>query len=212
MADAFFRVSLDFMIRHDLAHIMNGHILLVKERKYGMTVDDIRPSAGPHFRQTLEMDADAVTVCDFLMDDLKALQRPCDHKREHEIGTRIQLKLSAIYCALRLYGFGKNEKDKVSPSPASRRNMIAGTACTYFLHHLGEDRMDRLVPFIAGAGPLSEEAFAAISGLTIPKPELRSSLAPEAFQWELAIAHQWNELYPDLFRLAFSDRLIGPPR
>lgn len=208
----------DFFLLHEVAHVLNGHVRLLRERGYLPAVDE--RSATQYvggeldIRQTLEMDADAfalIKMCGNWMSTPEESRLLAGSTSPHALGDWMFMMFSAVYMAMRVYHFGENASSKSHPSPASRRNMAGATILTNVRGWLGADAVDEIGPYIGLAALRCEQAIEAIVRIPMPRDDIRDSFDLRNTEWEKLVVAKWRDIYPDLRRLAHTDRLIPPP-
>lgn len=205
-AKALTDIAFDFIVLHELGHLLNGHVALVQERFASKGIDEQSPPAGldPLLSQTLEMDADSFAIA-----QLAGHVVTSAHINPMNAAERIFQVMFSIYSSLRVFGFKKNSATYRHPAPTLRRNLIAATIGTWALTSPHASLLA-----VAGANAIfdSEVAFVHLFGGEIPRAEVMESFeSADSKAWRKKILDGWSEVLPDLERLSFRGGLYGSP-
>jgi hypothetical protein len=204
-----FLTAFDFIVRHECAHIMHGHLALLRERAGISSIDESSGSSAPNFQQTLEIDADCYALYHELNPKLMRLvDRP---EQEPLIAQFMLVSLVAVYSVHRVLGYGNYQPSTSHPSVGIRLTAMMSAAFAHFEMRLGVETASRVDRLITDAALLSEVTFATMAGVPLPHEELMSLFTSgEAAKIGMDIEKNWNVLHPDLVRLAYTTHLAAP--
>jgi hypothetical protein len=204
-----------WVFQHELAHIWNGHVDLLHERRGFRSIDELKAASrtgiGSLDLQTLEMDADSYATTNVLLQAIQPrLDRPSDFSELtfpefEEIGpgaSMAYIAMFAIYFLFRSFDEALNlgvDLDRASHPPAPVRQGFAMTSAMVTIEtHFGipQSRTRALAKTVVSH---AEEAFARIT-------ERQPILVDDALKsWNRDFAarvfRNWNALRPDLDRL-----------
>ena len=198
--------AFDFIVLHELAHLLNGHVALIQERAGKPMRNGEAPGVDPLLRQCLEMDADCFAVAQF-MGFLGDPAYPASNGASAEMLV-FELVFS-VYSMLRLDGFGEYSGSTHHPSPGIRRVMILDTIGTWIDKLQGKVDAESLRSAVLRAVRESERAFVELFGGEIPQAELNRSVSTDARSQIAKILEGWRSMLPELERLSFRGGLFG---
>ncbi len=187
----------EFIVNHEIGHLLYGHVGLLQERTNVRIVDERPMGIEPRLLQTLEMDADTFAVA-----QATAYLNPAFFSVGHVLPSKqapfIFAATFATYATERLFGFGTNGPGNRYPSPDMRRRILIYTFEKWINVWLSNvEGLDRpaLIESIGRAVLECERAFVSMFGGNIPKLEILRSINDP---WLADIVNGWREIAADL--------------
>jgi len=214
--------ALEFIVCHELWHILGGHLRWHTHRTGELTLAEVRsqtcPTAGLSY-QALEMDADAFAVWCSLLRTLAVAAGPHDEGNLSQvIMTPGQAVEVTFICAVVMVGTflgeisNPSDWNSLSHPPAGVRHGMNMAAADRTLRLLGERE---LVANLTGSRPwvarfsrfILDHVWTRIGNQERHHQDFRQSFGPKGVQHMAALMRKLGELKPELNKFAH----ITPP-
>jgi hypothetical protein len=214
-------IAIDFLFAHEIGHLMNGHVKLLKTRKEMPLLAEFDPTQKTPeenlTRQTLEMDADSFAVGQGLA---TAFGRAGDASHvfppdwRQWYGTPTQALFSwtlAIYGFFRLFFKGTVNLDHLDstthPPPNIRLSMVLTTVVEFLKKTGREELIPQLQPIIGEVMRTVETGQALITSTSLNLGGVQQTLDPRANKHMGRLLDHWKILRPGLVPLNRGGRL-----
>jgi hypothetical protein len=214
-------LAIDFLFAHEIGHLMNGHVKLLRMKKGMPLVAEFDPTQKTLEEnltlQTLEMDADSFAVGQGLATALGRADDPShvfppDWREWY--GTSRQALFSwtlAIYGFFRLFFKGTvnlDDLDSTSHPPPNIRLSMALTTVVEFLKKRGlVELIPQLEPIIGEVMRTVETGQALITSTPLNLGGIQQTLDPRANKHLGRLLNHWKVLRPELVPLNRGSRL-----
>jgi hypothetical protein len=208
-------LAIDFLFAHELGHLMNGHVKLMKKRTgipFLTEFDSTQRSRDENLvLQTFEMDADSFAVGQGLA---TAVGRTGETQKVFPVDWRPWYSTPrqalftwtlAIYAFFRLFYKGIANLDNLDstnhPPPNIRMSMILSTLVEFLKKKGLEELIPQMESIIGDVMQTVETAHALITSTPIDLSGVQQTLDPRATKHMGRILDQWKILRPQLVPL-----------
>ncbi|MEO8405227.1 MAG: hypothetical protein ABI480_11545 [Chitinophagaceae bacterium] len=218
LASFYVTFALNFILIHEFAHIIRGHVGYINYQTRSATFSEIDYNSAltsemnMSFFQTLEMDADSMALNrSFLIAEENMEWAKNSGKVEFPIfrdwETFIFHWTFAIYCLFRLFGFENIELAKAKqfkhPPPSIRMGMLISNINTIFIKRNHSD-VRKIAEVATSATAHAEEAFKSVSFASDRFDTFLSNWQnKDLSRYMLETAKNWNNVRPLLEPFAF---------
>lgn len=218
---ALLKLGLDFVMRHELAHLVNGHVDLLSQVRNVQSLseeDSFAPEQVDIFRYTLEYDADCsavVTTCECGLESVR--KGHFDKTRMHPMlvgACRIhasELEFAYYFGFVLFVFFSLSMKNFSSPyggksHPAAHVRMMWAVTTVSTLELAGRLPMSFSDECMRGCID-AFEATATTRGEPFPSAQIEASLAQSTGHLHESIKAEWARIHPLLEPLARAGKL-----
>jgi hypothetical protein len=198
-------IAFEFLFNHEATHIMNGHLLFLKKL----------PEFKNHLSyQTLEMDADSVSICKILYKHIKRF------KKEFSIPTNYEpfyknidsLIYTIVYSISTLFKISSEENiylkreltDLNHSKPIIRQTMFLATIDEYIKKHLKEYESNiNFLKVVVDAVSEVEANYKAMTGKKFKIDNYAEAKSDKAKDQFLKIKENWKLMRPKIEEFSF---------
>jgi hypothetical protein len=208
-------IAIDFLFAHEIGHLMNGHVKLLKKRNGMSLLAEFDPAQkNPEenlTRQTLEMDADSFAVGQGLVTAFGRAEDPShvfpiDWRQWYIPPTQALFAWTlSIYGFFRLFFRGTVNLDALDstthPPPNLRLNMVLSTIIEFLRKSGREELIPRLQSIIAEVIQTVETGYALITSTPPDLSGIQQTIDPRTNKHMGRLLDHWKILRPELVSL-----------
>ncbi|MBL3550311.1 hypothetical protein [Chryseobacterium sp. KMC2] len=208
-----YRLIFEFLIYHEICHILRGHIAFKQSKKISELQGNFKEYSdlNINFIQTLEMDADSFAtswvIGDFRRFTLKTELTENTIYKNWE--TFIPNFAYSIYTTIRIFGFSSLPISKIKtfthPEPAIRISLIMSNIAT-ILDALNVDNIDDIM---SNSIHMLKRAETDVVSVTFLDDQLENVkdvyFNPEYIKYYKQVLHNWNIIRDELQSYAFGE-------
>lgn len=199
-----FDIAFDFLFNHELTHILNGHVHYVEKNKNNSDL---------LIFQTLEMDADCISVCKLLAFHVRVLKKMISPPHGYEqfykdVKSLVFYIYYAIATTFRIVADNPVYKERelsdfMHDKPRVRQISIAATIREYFNVYFSELK-DELPPDLFGnANKEIESHYSLMTGKLSDKSGYHEAASKKGIQQNDRVLSKWKEIKPELNPLSY---------
>lgn len=210
-----FEIAFDFLLSHELSHILNGHLGYMKENFSMNVLEELETSVTPEMisiKQTFEMDADTIGASKIISNLCKRHlgiqsfppELTSFYTRKEDFLFMYVFAILTVFQIMdqsRVYGVFKMGETE-HPFPRVRMNYILSNLMGYLEKYFPECLDEGLDKIMMGAYSETLKAYKKITGNPLETEKLKSEIQ-EAGRFGALYLEVWSKIKPELVKNAF---------